>query len=236
MPSKQTDDYLQAGFKLTKLFMRMLKKTVLVFVVITIMLLQALFEAVGEKVTNASSAENQTQNNQNYDEYLLQPGDQLSIKFFYNPNLNEEGINGEGIIVLPDGRVSLQLVQGVMAAGMTVKEFTNLLKEKYSQILEKPDITVIVLRSKQKVYVGGEVEEPQMINLEGPMTVLQSILQAGGFKDAARHSKVIVIRHNVDNTRQIIPVNIKEVINGTDLTQDINLVPNDIVYVKEAYF
>ena len=200
------------------------------------MLSQALFETVGEKATSASSVENQTQNNQTHEEYLIQPGDRLSIKFFYNPNLNEEGLNGEGIIVLPDGRIHLQLAQGVMAAGMTVKKFTNLLKKKYSPHLEEPDITVIVHSSAQKVYVGGEVEDPQMINLEGPMTVLQSILQAGGFKDTARRSKVIVIRHNGDNTRQIIPVNIKEVINGTDLTQDIKLMPNDIVYVKETHF
>ncbi len=216
--------------------MQMLKRTVLIFVGITIMLSQALFEAVGEKATSASSVENQTFNNQTQEEYLIQPGDHLSIKFYYSPNLNEEGLEREGIIVLPDGSIHLQLAQGVMAAGKTVKEFTNLLKKKYSLHLEEPDIAVIVLSSAQKVYVGGEVRVPRMINLEGPMTVLQSILQAGGFKDTASYGRVIVIRHNGDNTRQIIPVNIKKVIKGTDLTQDIKLMPDDIVFVKETYF
>ncbi len=214
-----------------QLFMQNIKRTALIFVIITIMLSQALFETVAEKATNATSVVKQTLNNQNQEEYLIRPGDLLSIKFFYNPDLNEENI-----IVLPDGRLSLQLAQGVMAAGMTVNEFTNLLEKKYSPHLEEPDITVIVLRSRQKVYIGGEVKVPQMIKLEDPITVLQSILQAGGFTDIAMPRKVIVIRHNGDNSSQIIPVNIKEVLNGTDLTQDIKLMPNDIVYVKETHF
>ncbi len=226
----------QANHKYKTIFMQMLKRTVLIFVGITIMLSQALFEAVGEKATNASSVGNQTQNNQTHEEYLIQPGDRLIIKFFYNPKLNEEGLNGKGIIVLPDGRIHLQLAQGVMAAGMTVKEFTNLLKKKYSPHIEDPEIAVIVLDSAHKVYVGGEVGFPQMIKLEGPMTVLQSIMQARGFKDIASYSRVIVIRNNGDNTRQIIPVDLKKVIKGTDLKQDIKLMPDDIVFVKKTYF
>ena len=42
-------------------------------------------------------------------EYRIQPGDQLDIKFFYNPELNEQ------IIVRPDGKISLQLVTELMA-------------------------------------------------------------------------------------------------------------------------
>ena len=37
-------------------------------------------------------------------EYVIQPGDELDIKFFYNPELNES------VIVRPDGKISLQLV------------------------------------------------------------------------------------------------------------------------------
>ncbi|MCP4266926.1 MAG: sugar transporter [Candidatus Brocadiaceae bacterium] len=208
-----------------------IKRTVLAFVVITIILLHAVFEAVLDGDANASSVEYQMEETQVCEEYLIQPGDLLSIKFFYHKDLNEEEI-----IVLPDGRVTLQMVQGVMAAGVTVKDFTNILKKKYLQHIEKPDITVIIHSSTQKIYVGGEVVHPQMINLEGPMTVLQSILQAGGFKDTASHSKVIVIRNNGDSTKQIIHVNIKEVFNGSDLNQDIRLMPQDIIFVKETIF
>ena len=42
-------------------------------------------------------------------EYRLQVGDQLDIKFFYNPELNEQ------VTVRPDGRISLQLVHEIMA-------------------------------------------------------------------------------------------------------------------------
>jgi len=43
-------------------------------------------------------------------EYVIQPGDELDVKFFYNPDLNEL------VTVRPDGRISLQLVGEAIAA------------------------------------------------------------------------------------------------------------------------
>jgi len=65
-------------------------------------------------------------------------GDQLEIKFFYDTELNEQ------VIVRPDGRISLQLVHEVMAAGLTPADLTKLLTAKYAAELKKPELTVIV--------------------------------------------------------------------------------------------
>ena len=46
--------------------------------------------------------------------YIIKVGDKLSIKFFFNPELNEENL-----IVRPDGNISLQLVHEIKAAGLT---------------------------------------------------------------------------------------------------------------------
>jgi len=162
-------------------------------------------------------------------EYRIQVGDQLDIKFFYNPELNEE------VIVRPDGHISLQLVHKVMAVGLTPEELGELLSEKYSAELKQPEITVIVRSfGAQKVYVDGEVEKPGMLPLVGFVTVLQAISQAGGLKDTARMSEVIIIRHGLENQPFAFPVNVRKVIDGTDIHQDIPLKPFDIVYVPKS--
>lgn len=85
-------------------------------------------------------------------EYRLSAGDKLDIKFFYNPELNET------VVVRPDGRISLQLVDEVAVAGITPAQIDVLLTSKYSRELKRPDVTVIVKSfGVQQVYVGGEV-------------------------------------------------------------------------------
>ena len=159
-------------------------------------------------------------------EYQIQLGDQLDIKFFYNPELNEQ------VTVRPDGRISLQLVGEIIAADLTPAQLTDLLTQKYAPKLNKPEITVIVRSfGSQRVYVDGEVAKPGIVPLVGFVTVLQAISQAGGMKETARRGEVIVIRHGTANKPMALTVNIEKIIDGTDMRQDIPLKPFDIVYV-----
>ena len=163
------------------------------------------------------------------EEYKIQVGDQLDIKFFYNPELNEQ------IVVRPDGRISLQLVNEVSASGLTPAELTSDLKKKYAKELSEPEITVIVRSfSPYKVYVDGEVKQVGVVALTPPMSVMQSIAQAGGFTEFARVNEVVIIRRTPSNELLAIPVNVQTVIDGTDMRQDINLAPYDIVYVPRS--
>lgn len=162
-------------------------------------------------------------------EYAIQVGDELDIKFFYNPELNEQ------VTVRPDGRISLQLVPEITAADLTARQLTEVLREEYSGELADPNIAVIVRTfSAQRVYVGGEVNTPGEMALVGPLTVLQAVARAEGFRDSARLAEVIVIRRNVDRTPLVIPVNIKDAINGIDLSQDLQLMPYDVVFVPRS--
>ena len=161
--------------------------------------------------------------------YRIQVGDQLDIKFFHNPELNEQ------VIVRPDGCISLQLVHKVMAVGLTPEELTEFLTKKYGVELKKPELTVIVRSfGAQKIYVDGEVAKPGMLPLVGFMTVLQAISQAGGLKETARMSEVIVIRHGLDGQPFAFSVDVRKVIDGTEIRQDIPLKPFDIVYVTRS--
>ncbi len=159
--------------------------------------------------------------------YVIAPGNLLGIKFFNTPDLNEE------VAVRPDGKISLQLIHDVMAAGLTPLQLTKNLKKAYGSQLRKPEIAVIVRSLASQVYVDGEVKQPGMLDLEGPTTVMQSIASAGGFTDRAKLKEVIVIRRRPSET-VVITANLEDVIRGKDTRQDINLLPSDIVYVPRT--
>ncbi len=162
--------------------------------------------------------------------YVIHTGDQLAVKFFYNPELNEE------VTVRPDGRITLQLAHEVMAAGLTTTELVDVLAARYAPHIRKPEITVIVRSFEaQKVFVDGQVATPGMVKLTGPMTILQSIASAGGLKDSARDSEVLVIRRNALKKPFVIRVNLARAMSGLDMSQDIRLQPYDIVYVPKSF-
>ena len=159
-------------------------------------------------------------------QYKIQVGDQLDVKFFYNPELNET------LVVRPDGRISLQLIGAVMAAGDSPEQLSKQLEKQYASQLATPAVTVIVRSfTAQKIYVDGQVAQSGVLPLVGPMTVLQAITQSGGLTDVARTHEVIVIRHTPKYGTSVIPIDLTKVISGMDTKQDILLRPYDIVYV-----
>ena len=162
-------------------------------------------------------------------EYKIQVGDQIDVKFYFNPDLNEH------LVVRPDGKISMQLVSEMQAAGLTPKELSEALKKEYARELAKPELSVIMRTfSAQRVYVGGEVGRPGEKALVGPLTVLQAVSMAEGFKNTARMTEVVVIRRRPDGRPLVIPLNIKAAISGTDVSQDLSLMPFDVVYVPRS--
>ena len=162
-------------------------------------------------------------------DYKIQAGDQIDVKFYFNPDLNEH------LIVRPDGMISLQLVPEIQAAGLTPKELTEALKKEYSRELSKPELTVIMRSfTAQRIFVGGEVGRPGDKPLLGTVTVLQAIAMAEGFRETAKTTEVVLIRRRPDGHPQVIPLNIKAAISGTDVSQDLALMPYDVVHVPRS--
>jgi protein involved in polysaccharide export with SLBB domain len=162
-------------------------------------------------------------------EYRIGIGDQLDIKFFYNPELNEQ------VIVRPDGRISLQLIPEIIVSDLTPAALTKQLTEYYSKDLKQPQVTVIVRAfGSQRVYVDGEVGRPGMIPILGTMTTLQAIAEAGGMKDTARTGDVIIIRRGANDKPLAFRVDIRKAREGSDFSQDVSLSPFDIVYVPRS--
>jgi protein involved in polysaccharide export with SLBB domain len=161
--------------------------------------------------------------------YLIQSGDVLDIKFFYNPELNET------VTVRPDGYISLQLVDEVMAAGLEPRRLNSILTEKYARELKKPVIAVIVKTfAGQRVYVGGEVGQQGLLTMPAGLTALQAVMQSGGFKNTAQPSETLVIRKGPDRRPVPVRVDLSAALNGDTNLQDFRLQPDDIVYVPKS--
>jgi polysaccharide biosynthesis/export protein len=163
-------------------------------------------------------------------EYQIQTADELDIQFLYNPELNQK------LPVRPDGRISLPLVKELMVLGMSPRELGDLLTDKYRPELKKPEVTVIV-RSfmAQRIFIDGEVNRAGLQQLTGPLTVLQAIAMAGGIKDTARPTEVVVIRQNPSGPFLTSVVDITKALDGTDKSQDIALMPYDVVFVPKSH-
>jgi len=156
----------------------------------------------------------------------LAPGDEIEVKFFYVPELNEIQT------VRPDGKITLQLVGEVVAQTKTPLELKNELIRLYESELKKPAIEVIIrFLSNRRVYVGGEVYTPGMIELPRSITALEAIMQAGGFNmETANLTKIVVIR-NKDGKQHKEFLNYKKALEDPEDVPAFNLQPLDIVYV-----
>lgn len=158
-------------------------------------------------------------------EYVIQPGDQLDIKFRVTKDLNEQ------VTVRPDGMISLQIVGDIPAAEQTAEQLRQRLVGAYSKELKDPDVAVIVRSfSAYGIFVGGEVQLQGRVPLSHQLSLLQAVILAGGFRDTADRARVIVRRDGVNHM-----FNLKAELHGMVAGQDIPLEPNDVVYVPKSH-
>ena len=164
------------------------------------------------------------------DEYKIAVGDKLSIKLFYNPELNQE------VVVRPDGRITLQLVNEVKVLRLTPAKLSEVLTESYSKYLaQPPEVSVIVNTfAGQKVFVGGEVANPGVKELAGPTTLLDAIISAGSFKDTADRNQVILVRKDECGKPFYMCLDVEKAMKGLEPTQDVYLQAYDIVVVPRS--
>jgi len=164
------------------------------------------------------------------DQYKISVGDKLSIKLFYNPELNQE------VIVRPDGRIALQLVNEVKCVTMTPAKLAEVLTEGYAKYLaQPPEVSVIVTAlGGNKIFVGGEVSAAGLKDLTVPTTVLGAIILSGGFKDTGDRNQVILVRRDEDNKPRYMSLDIEKAMKGIDPSQDVYVQPYDVVVVPRS--
>ena len=158
--------------------------------------------------------------------YVLHPGDVLGIEYRYTPEFNQT------VSIQPDGYVSLQMGGDLKVAGRNLEQVRNLILARVRERLESPELTV-VLKEFQKPYVvvSGEVAQPGKFELRENLTAIQAVLLAGGFKDSAKSSQILVFRKLNADTAEVRSLNFKTLKRTSDLENDLTLQPGDMILV-----
>jgi len=160
------------------------------------------------------------------DRYRLQPGDVIDVQFRYTPEFNQT------VTVQPDGYIALEIGGDLKVAGLTVEETKQAILVQANKRLQDP-VATIVLKEFQKPYfvVSGEVAQPGKIEMRQKVTALQAIMLAGGMKESAKSSQIIVFRAINSDLAEVKVLNLKSINRTSDLENDLTLQAGDMVYV-----
>jgi len=130
--------------------------------------------------------------------YRIGPEDVLQISVFSNEALSRT------VPVRPDGMISLPLLNDVQAAGLTPMELRDVLMKRLVEFVPSPEVAVIVTEVKSfMISVIGQVAKPGRYDLRSSATIVDALAMAGGFKEFAARSKVVVIRNEGGVTKRI---------------------------------
>jgi polysaccharide biosynthesis/export protein len=160
--------------------------------------------------------------------YRLHTGDTLLLQYRLSPELNQTAMVG------PDGYLDLNVAGSVKVSGLTLQEAHDLIVQKASERMNQPELN-LELKDFQHPYVmvAGQVYAPGKIEMREDMTALQAIMLAGGFRDSAKETKIVVFRRisQGSDMAEVRQLNLHRVHKTMQLEKDMALEPGDILYV-----
>ena len=153
--------------------------------------------------------------------YIIGAEDVISIRVWREPE------NSGLFVVRPDGRVSVPLIGEIQAAGLTPEKLSASIAEGLQKVMVHPEVTVGVEKvNSKKYYIQGEVNKPGSYALVIDTTVLEALVNAGGFKDFANTKKIVILRG-----AERLKFNYHEVTKGKNMEQNILVKPGDQIIV-----
>jgi polysaccharide export outer membrane protein len=160
------------------------------------------------------------------DDYTIGADDTLAINVWKEPDLCRT------VPVRPDGKITLPLIGDVQASGKTPRKLQEEIQESLTEFVAVPDVTVIVQEVKSlKFNIVGEVVKPGSYPLTESTTVLDAIAVAGGLGEFAKRNSIYVLRVRSDGSSERIPFRYKQVLKGSNLSQNVQLQAHDTVVV-----
>ena len=166
-------------------------------------------------------------------EYLIGPGDELEIFVWRQPELSVE------VPVRPDGRISIPLVDDIVAVGKSPSQLASEIETSLSEYIRDPKVNVIVRdfvgTFGKQIRVLGQAAEPRAIPYRDRMTLMDAIIEAGGLTEYAAGNRSRVIR-TVNGKSQEIKVRLSDLMNKGKIEENLMLQPGDIIIIPEVIF
>ena len=161
------------------------------------------------------------------DDYVIGQTDVLSIVFWGEKDLSSD------VTVRPDGKISMPLLNDVVAAGLTPEQLRRVLLDRAKKFFvdSPPEVTVVVKQvNNNRAFVTGQVARPGPYVLTGPTTVLQVLAMAGGFTEFADKKRILITRVENGEAR-FITFNYDEMLKRQDPKQNVVLKAGDTIVV-----
>nr|WP_075440416.1 polysaccharide biosynthesis/export family protein [Prochlorococcus marinus] len=180
-------------------------------------------------------------------QYILGPGDLLSIKFLYLPELNFQSRVG------PDGFILLPRIDEIKVENLTLSYLKEKLEEKFGEFLRFPDLNIEILEYRPiKVFINGEVAERGIYTLQGNSLlgnntnqknfsspkIYDAIKAAGGIRAFSDLSKIKVVRNFSDQGKIYLKYTFLDFRNflktGIDDNQNIRVYDGDTIEIGKS--
>jgi protein involved in polysaccharide export with SLBB domain len=170
--------------------------------------------------------------------FTLGPGDKVEIEFVGDPSSRTE------VEVGPDGKIYFYLLPELDVWGLTLPQTRDLILRTSGLFLRrKPDVSVTLLEAgSRRVWILGQVNDPGVFPMAGPMTLLEALAGAGGPTPSSegtepggpRRETADLQRGFVLRRGRMIPVDFPRLVLEGDPSQNIYLQPGDFVYIPSA--
>jgi polysaccharide export outer membrane protein len=160
------------------------------------------------------------------DSFIIGNDDVLAISVWKESELSKS------VPVRSDGKISLPLMGEVQAAGRTPLQLELEISNKLKNYITAPEVSVIVEQINSKKFnILGMVSKPGAYPLGLPLTIMDAIALAGGFRDFAKMKDVYILRQRADGSEYRIPFNYKDFIKGKNPAQNVRIEPKDTIIV-----
>jgi len=166
-------------------------------------------------------------------DYLIGPGDNLSIIVWRNPEVSQV------VPVRPDGKITTPLVEDLPASGKTSTELARDIEKALAKFIQQPVVTVIVTgfvgTYGEQIRVIGQAAKPQSLPYRRDMSILDVMIAVGGVTEFAAGNKASIIR-SVDGKQQQFTVRLNDLIKDGDISANVPMRPGDILVIPESFF
>jgi polysaccharide export outer membrane protein len=166
-------------------------------------------------------------------EYRIGPGDSLNIFVWRNPELTLT------VPVRPDGRLSIPLVEDVVAIGKTPTTLAREFEERLSKYVKEPLVTVIVDGFvgpiPEQIRVIGEAAQPRALPYRADMTLLDVMIAVGGLTRYAAGNDSVIVR-TAQGEQNTYSVHLNSLIRDGDIESNVALRPGDILIIPQRLF
>jgi len=166
-------------------------------------------------------------------EYLIGPGDRLYVFVWQEEELSVD------VAVRPDGRISMPLIEDLVAVGKTPSQLAKDIESVLSEFIRSPQVSIFADDFQgtpaSQIRVLGEVANPGSYPYRDGMTLLDVLVEAGGLTEfaAGRRGRIGRI---VNGEAQEMRVRMDLLMERGDLTQNRPLAAGDVIVVPASIF